>query len=61
MIDFAEGRVLYRLGSQIRSLALTSRTDTLLLQGAAAATLDTHGLGWAHGNSVSFACASCLP
>jgi hypothetical protein len=65
MTDYAEGRVLYRLGNDVRSLKVATGTSTLLFRGAAGrpllvATQDTHGLGWARGRSVGFACASCI-
>jgi hypothetical protein len=65
MTDYAEGRVLYRLGNAIRSLKVSNGGDTVLLRGASGnpplvATQDTHGLGWARGRAISFACASCV-
>jgi hypothetical protein len=66
MLDFAEGRVLYRLGNEIHARGIVGGHDTLLLRGAAAkpplvATLDSHGLAWARGRSVSYTCGSCIP
>jgi hypothetical protein len=64
MIDYAEGRILYTLGSEVHSLKVANASDTLLLRGAAGmpifATQDTHGLGWARGAKVSFACGGCV-
>lgn len=64
MTDFAEGRILYSLGSEIHSLKVSNGSDTLLLRSAAGiavfATQDTHGLGWASGPKVNFACGGCM-
>jgi hypothetical protein len=65
MTDFAEGRVLYTLKGAVRSLAVTTGKDTLVLKAGTGsapvtATLDARGLGWARGRSVSFACAACV-
>ena len=34
MIDFAEGRILYTLGSEVHSFKVANASDTLLLKGA---------------------------
>jgi hypothetical protein len=65
MRDFAEGDVLYTLNDDVRLLRLSAGKNTLLLRGAAATpplvvTEDTHGLGWATGASVRFACGGCI-
>ena len=64
MIDYAEGRILYTVGSEVHSTRVASGSDTLLLRGAPGkpifATQDTHGLGWAQGTKVSFACGGCI-
>jgi len=64
MIDFAEGRVLYARNGEIHSTKVSNGADTLLLKGSAAApviaTQDTHGLGWAQGTSVHYACGGCV-
>ena len=65
MTDFADGRVLYTLKGAVRSLAVASGKDTLVLRAGTGSapvtgTRDTHGLGWARGRSVSFACAACV-
>ena len=64
MIDYAEGRILYTLGPEVHSLKVANGSDTLLLRGAPGtptfATQDTHGLGWAQGTKVSFACGGCI-
>jgi len=64
MIDYAEGRILYSLGSEIHSFKVANGSDTLLLKGTSGkpifATEDTHGLGWAEGPRVNFACSGCV-
>ncbi len=64
MLDFVEGRILYGLGNEIHSFKVSSGSDTLLLKGTAGravfATQDTHGLGWAEGSRLMFACGSCV-
>jgi hypothetical protein len=65
MRDYAEGRVLYTLKNDVRSLQISSGKDVLLLRGVTGkpplvATQDTHGLGWAKGASVRFACGGCV-
>jgi hypothetical protein len=64
MTDFAEGRVLYTLNGEVHSFKVSNGADTLLLKGSAKApvlaTQDTHGLGWAQGTSVSYACGGCV-
>lgn len=64
MLDYAEGRVLYTLGSEVRSLRVADGNDALLLEGepgrAVLPTQDTHGLGWAQGRQVHFACGGCV-
>jgi hypothetical protein len=64
MIDYAEGRILYNLGSGAHAFKVANASDTLLLEGAPGkpifATQDTHGLGWAQGTKVSFACGGCV-
>ena len=49
----------------MHSLKVSNGKDTLLLKAPTGgppvvATLDTHGLGWARGTSVNFACAGCV-
>jgi len=62
--DFAEGRLLYTLNGGVHAFRVANGKDTLLLKGSARtpvfATLDTHGLGWAQGTSVNFACGGCV-
>jgi hypothetical protein len=65
MTDFAEGRILYTLNTEVHAFKISNGKDTLLLKsggGAPAifATLDTRGLGWAQGTSVNFACGGCV-
>ena len=65
MIDFSQGRILYRRNNEIHALQASTGTDTPLLQGGAgataiSATADTHGFGWAQDRKVNFACGSCV-
>lgn len=64
MIDYAEGRILYTLGTEVHSFKVANASDTLLLKGAPGmpifATQDTHGLGWAQSTKVNFACGGCV-
>ena len=65
MTDFSEGRILYTLKNEIHAFRISNDKDTLLLasaRGAPAiiATADAHGLGWARGRSVDFACGGCV-
>lgn len=64
VIDYAEGRILYRVGQTFWLHHVGSGTDTQLLQGSRkqplAAVIDTHGLAWSQGSSVNWACAVCI-
>jgi hypothetical protein len=64
MTDYASGRILYTTSSSIHTYNVAGGQDTVLLAGAGKAavlaTYDTHGLGWARGTTVSFACAGCV-
>jgi hypothetical protein len=65
MTDYAEGRILYTRNGDVHALKVAGGSDTLLLDGgpaarAVAATLDTHGLAWARGRTLNFACAGCV-
>lgn len=65
MTDYAEGRILYTKDGDVHAYRVTGGQDTLLLEGggsgpAVFATYDTHGLGWARGKTVNFACAGCV-
>ena len=65
MSDFSEGRILYTMRNEIHALKVSNGSDTLLFRGGRGAapvfaTADTHGLGWAQGRRVSFACGSCV-
>lgn len=64
LVDYAGGRILYTIGTEVHARSVATGADTLLLKGTPAAavvpTYDTHGLGWAKGASVNFACAVCL-
>jgi hypothetical protein len=64
VVDFAEGRILYRVGQRYVIRTLAGGVDTTILQGSQkrplAVVLDAHGLAWARANTVSWACAACL-
>lgn len=65
MKDYAGGRILYALNGGIHAYTISNARDTLLLQSTNAAlpivpAYDTHGLGWAQGSRVSFACSGCV-
>ncbi len=63
-LDYAEGRILYRVGQTFWLRYVSSGVDTELLQGSrrhpVAPVLDTHGLAWAQGTMVHWVCAVCL-
>ena len=64
VLDYAEGRILYRVGQTFWLRQVSTGVDTVLLQGsrrhAITAVLDTHGLVWSQGSSVHWVCAVCL-
>jgi len=64
VLDYAEGRLLYRVGQTFWLRHIASGTAVQLLQGSRqqpiAAALDTHGLAWAQGSNVNWACAVCI-
>ncbi len=64
VVDAAGSRLLYRVGQSFSLRDLASGADTPLLRGSAKhpviAALDEHGLAWARGTSVSWACAACI-
>ncbi len=64
VLDAAGSRLLYRVGQSFSLRDLASGADTPLLRGSAKhpviAALDEHGLAWARGTSVSWACAACI-
>ena len=65
MTDFSEGRLFYTLKNELHAFKLSNGSDTLLLKSGRGdpplfATADTHGLGWAQGRKVSFACGGCV-
>ena len=64
VLDYAEGRILYRVAQTFWVRHVGSGADTQLLEGSrkrpVTATLDTHGLAWSRGNTVSWACAVCM-
>lgn len=64
VVDYAEGRILYRVGQTFWVRHVGSATDTRLLQGSRklpiVAALDTHGLAWIQGSTVNWVCAVCI-
>jgi hypothetical protein len=64
VLDYAEGRILYRVGQTFWLRQVATGTDTQLLQGSRkeriAATLDPHGLAWIQGKTVNWVCAVCI-
>lgn len=64
MLDYAEGRILYRKAKEIHALQAGTGKDSLLYTGTGAkqplASLDTHGLATADGATVTWACAVCI-
>ena len=64
VVDYAEGRILYRVGQSFWLHQVGSGAETLILQGSRkrpiTASLDTHGLAWTQDSKVHWACASCL-
>jgi len=64
VVDYAEGRILYRVGQTFWLRQVTTGIDTKLLQGSRrqpiTPVLDTHGLAWAQGSSVHWVCAVCI-
>jgi hypothetical protein len=64
VLDYAEGRILYRVAQTFWVRQVATGVDAELLQGsreqAIAATLDTHGLAWTQGPNVNWACAVCI-
>lgn len=64
MSDYAEGRILYTLNNETHALKISNGSDTLLFRTGSGvpifATADTHGLGWAQGRQVGFACGGCV-
>jgi hypothetical protein len=64
MLDYAQGRVLYRLGRTVYTARVaTGARAPLLLPFARPDTpveLDVHGLAWARGRSVNWKCAACI-
>ncbi len=65
MSDYAEGRILYTRNGDVHAFRVVGGVDKLLLAGGAGAravvaTYDSHGLAWARGRTVSFACAVCV-
>jgi hypothetical protein len=65
MTDFSEGRIFYTLNNEIHALKTSNGKDTMLLESGNGAppifaTADAHGLGWAQGTTVNFACGGCV-
>jgi hypothetical protein len=64
VLDYAEGRLLYRVAQTFWLRHLATGVETKLLQGSRreriTPALDTHGLAWSHGSSVSWVCAVCI-
>jgi hypothetical protein len=63
MLDYAQGRVLYRLGRTVFTARVATGTRARLLSFATTDTpveLDVHGLAWARGRSVNWQCAACV-
>jgi hypothetical protein len=63
-LDYAQGRLLYRVGQSFTLRTVASSADTPLLKGSkkhpVTAALDAHGLAWAQGAGVSWACGACI-
>ena len=64
VLDYAEGRILYRVGQTFWLRNVATGADTQLLQGSRrqpiAAMLDTRGLAWIQGLSANWVCAVCI-
>jgi hypothetical protein len=63
MLDYAQGRVLYRTGRAVYThrVATGVRAQLLHLPATEApVALDVHGLAWAVGRSVHWKCAACI-
>lgn len=64
VLDYAEGRILYRVGQTFWLRQVASGVDIQVLQGSRrqpiVAALDTHGLTWTQGSSVNWVCAVCI-
>jgi hypothetical protein len=64
MLDYAQGRVLYRLGRSVYTARVaTGARAMLLLPFATTDTpveLDVHGLAWARRRSLNWKCAVCI-
>jgi len=64
VLDYAEGRILYRVGQAFWLRQVSTGVDTQLLQGSRrhpiTPVLDTHGFAWSQGASVHWVCAVCL-
>jgi hypothetical protein len=64
VLDYAEGRILYRVGQAFWMRRVANGADVQVLQGSRAhrifATLDTHGLAWAQDTKVAWVCAGCI-
>ena len=64
VLDYAEGRILYRVAQTFWLRQVATGTDTQLLLASRkqpiAGTLDTHGLAWTRGATVNWVCAVCI-
>jgi hypothetical protein len=64
VLDYAEGRILYRVAQTFWLRHVATGVDTQLLQGSRrqpiTPALDTHGLAWSQGATVNWVCAVCI-
>jgi hypothetical protein len=64
MLDYAQGRVLYRIGRTVYTWRVATGVRARLLPPFPTArtpvALDVHGLAWATGRSVHWKCAVCI-
>lgn len=64
MLDYANGRLLYAKGSQVRTLRIGTGADAPLFAVSGKRVppigLDTRGLAWAVGKRMAWACALCI-
>lgn len=64
MLDYAEGRVLYRVGRTVYTLRVSTGAHAQLLARfpttRTPVALDPHGLAWATGRAVHWKCAVCI-
>ena len=63
MLDYAQGRVLYRIDRAVYTHRVATGVRAQLLGSPTVAglvSLDVHGLAWAVGRSVHWKCAGCI-